>query len=48
MVPPISTDRSDRPSDEEIQQVMDDWSMDEWRVTYTEYNDDDFLEEEVF
>ena len=47
-VPPISTDRSDRPSDEEIQQVMDDWSMDEWRVTYTEYNDDDFLEEEVF
>eukprot|EP00978_Attheya_sp_CCMP212_P043477 scaffold284690_cov64-Attheya_sp.AAC.2 len=39
-IPPISTDRTERPSEAEIQAVVDEWSMDDCRVTYTSYDDD--------
>eukprot|EP00978_Attheya_sp_CCMP212_P007591 scaffold17549_cov35-Attheya_sp.AAC.2 len=45
-IPSISTDRTERPSDAKIQAVVDDWSMDDWRVTYTDYDDEDEFEEE--
>eukprot|EP00978_Attheya_sp_CCMP212_P027803 scaffold94039_cov54-Attheya_sp.AAC.2 len=38
--------QQERPSDAEIQAVVDDWSMDDWRVTYTDYDDEDEFEEE--